>query len=620
MTSTATPAAPRPAPPQRSVVRRRVLDPMRKAWHELTSMRTALALLFLLALAAIPGALLPQRELNEGKTARYIADRGTLGQWMDRFQLFEVFSSTWFTAIYVLLFVSLIGCITPRCWEFVQQLRAEPVKAPRNLKRLPRHLSVTVDGTPEEIAERVRRNLRGWRTKTRVVEPAKAYPARAGTGASGRNVDGAVIEISAEKGYLREVGNLVFHLALVALLVTIAIGKLFGYEGTRTLVAGDDQVLCNTSTAVYDSFRSGAMVDGTDLSPFCITVDEFTATFLPNGQPEMYTSQVSYTTDVSRPESEWSKGTIRVNDPLRIAGDRIYVLGNGFAPTFTVTFPNGEKRTQTAPFLPQDTATMLSEGALRFDTPAGMYPDEDERRKHQIAIDGLFAPDPTYHATLLLSQSAIVDDPAVAIRVYVGDAGLDTGRAQSVYTLDRSLIEQNRLVRKASVNLDVGQSTTLPDGTVVSFDGYKRWASVQVSHDPAQNWVLVSAIVMMVGLLVSMLVRRRRIWVRLVAAAPDGSSASPDSSLSSVERSDGSSASPDSSLSSVERSDSSSASPDSSLSSVERTGPEPAREQRRTVVEVAGLARTDQAGWGEGFDEQARGLLVEGGRAKPGKL
>ena len=557
MTQTATaPSPPRPVPARPGPVRRWLINPLRKSWHELTSMRTALALLFLLALAAIPGALLPQRDLNEGKTQRYIADRGELGIWMDRFQLFEVFSSAWFTAIYVLLFVSLIGCITPRCWEFIEQLRAEPVKAPRNLSRLPRHLTQTVDGTPEELSERVTANLRGWRTKTRVVEPSKTYP-------------GGAVEVSAEKGYLREVGNLTFHISLVALLVTIAVGKLFGYEGTRILVADDDQVLCNTSTAVYDSFRSGAMVDGTDLSPFCITVDEFEASFLPNGQPDMYTSDVSYTTDVSKPEDQWDKGMIRVNHPLRIAGDRIYVLGNGFAPTFTVTWPNGESRTQTAPFLPQDVQTMLSDGAVRFDTPAGMYPDEDERRKHQVAIAGLFAPDPTYHATLLLSQSAQVNNPAVAIRVYVGDAGLDSGRAQSVYTLDRSLIDQDRLVRKASVNLDVGQSTTLPGGTVIRFDGYKRWVSMQVSHDPAQNWVLVSSVVMMVGLVVSMLVRRRRLWVRL---APDNSGGGDSSSL------------------------------------------------RRTVVEIAGLARTDQAGWGDGFDEQARGLTVDGGRVKPGKL
>ncbi|MFC0316294.1 cytochrome c biogenesis protein ResB [Gordonia phosphorivorans] len=535
-----------------STLQRFVGTPLKKVWRELTAMRTALVLLFLLALAAVPGALLPQRDLNEGKTAQYIADRGTLGVWMDRVGLFDVFGSGWFTAIYLLLFISLVGCLTPRIWEHFKALRTKPVPAPRNLKRLPRHLTETVDGRPADLAERVSTNLRGWRRTTREVPASTAYP------------DGAV-EVSAEKGYLREFGNLTFHFALLALLVTIAAGKLLGYEGTRILVAGEDQTLCNTSTAVYDSFRGGALVDGTALNPFCVNVEDFEAKFLPSGQPDMYTSKVRYTTDVQSPEDTWTQGTIRVNEPLRVAGDRVYVLGNGFAPTFTVTFPNGEKRTQTAPFLPQDTQTMLSEGAMRFDTPAGMYPDEDDRRKNQLAIDGLFAPDPAFHSTLLLSQSAIVNDPQVAIRVYQGDGGLDTGRAQSVYELDRALIDQGRLVRKASVNLKQGESTTLPDGTVVTYDGYQRWVSMQVSHDPGQTAVLISAIVMIAGLLVSMLVRRRRIWIRLVPTVTD----------------DG---------------------------------------QRRTVVEVAGLARTDQAGWGEGFDDQARALLVEGGRLRPGGL
>ncbi|MCK0438576.1 cytochrome c biogenesis protein ResB [Gordonia alkaliphila] len=537
----------RPSPVQRFVV-----TPLRKVWRELTAMRTALVLLFLLALAAVPGALLPQRDLNEGKTAQYIADRGTLGVWMDKVGLFDVFGSGWFTAIYLLLFISLVGCLTPRIWEHFKALRTQPVPAPRNLTRLPRHITETVDGAPAELAERVTANLRGWRRTTRELPASKAYP------------DGAV-EVSAEKGYLREFGNLTFHFALLALLVTIAAGKMFGYEGTRILVAGDDQMLCNTSTAVYDSFRAGAMVDGTDLSEFCVKVENFEATFLDTGQPDMYTSQVRYTTDIRSPQDTWEQGTIRVNEPLRVAGDRVYVLGNGYAPTFTVTFPNGETRTQTAPFLPQDTQTMLSEGAMRFETPAGMFPDEDERRKNQIAVDGLFAPDPAFHSTLLLSQSPIVNDPQVAVRVYQGDAGLDTGQAQSVYELDRRLIDQGRLVRKASVNLKQGESATLPDGTKVTYDGYRRWVSMQVSHDPGQTSVLVSAIVMIAGLLVSMLVRRRRIWIRLVPAVTEG-------------------------------------------------------DQRRTVVEVAGLARTDQAGWGEGFDEQARALLVEGGRLRPGGL
>ncbi|MFT4087350.1 MAG: cytochrome c biogenesis protein ResB [Gordonia sp. (in: high G+C Gram-positive bacteria)] len=532
-------------------LRRFVVAPVRNTWRWLTSMRTALALLFLLALAAIPGAVLPQWELNEGKTSEYIASHGRLGEWMDRLQLFDVFSSTWFTAIYLLLFISLVGCLTPRIFEHFKALRTPPVPAPRNLARMPRHITETVDGEPAEVAERITGKLRGWRRKTRVVEPSGRYP------------EGAV-EVSAEKGYLREFGNLVFHFGLLALLVTIALGKLFSYEGSRSLVADGDQVLCNTSTAVYDSFRSGAMVDGTDLTPFCIRVDEFEAKFLPNGQPDQYDATMRYTTDLAKPANDWPVTNVQVNHPLRLAGDRVYVLGNGFAPTFTVTFPNGEKRTQTAPFIPQATQTMLSEGAMRFDTPGGMYPDEDVRRKNQIAVAGLFAPDPVFQGTLLDSKGPVPNNPAVAIRVYKGDTGLDTGRAQNVYQLDTDLIHQGRLNRVASVNLRAGESTTLPDKTVVTFDGYQRWVSLQVSHDPAQDGTLISAVVMLGGLVVSLVVRRRRLWARLVPVDADG--------------------------------------------------------QRRTVVEVAGLARTDQAGWGEGFEEQARALVDPDAVAKRGRL
>ncbi|SKX55004.1 putative cytochrome C biogenesis protein [Mycobacteroides abscessus subsp. abscessus] len=203
--------------------------------------------------------------------------------------------------------------------------------------------------------------------------------------------------------------------------------------------------------------------------------------------------------------------------------------------------------------------TMLSSGAARFDTPAGLYPDEDTRRKNQIALEGLFAPTASYDGTLLSSSSPEPNDPQVAIRIYRGDTGLDTGRAQNAYSLDPTMMHQGRLNREAQANLKIGESASLPDGTKVSFDGYKRWISVQVSHDPAQTWVLVSSIVMLVGLVVSLIVKRRRIWARLVPDSDNG-------------------------------------------------------DRRRTVVEIAGLARTDQAGWGEGFDEQARGLLTDDNR------
>ena len=110
-----------------------------------------------------------------------------------------------------------MGCLTPRLLEHVRSLRATPVAAPRNLSRLPKHHTVEVAGDVDDVAADVSQRLTGWRRVTRR--------------------DGDVVEISAEKGYLREFGNIVFHFSLLGLLVAVAVGKLFGYEGNVIVIA-----------------------------------------------------------------------------------------------------------------------------------------------------------------------------------------------------------------------------------------------------------------------------------------------------------------------------------------------------------------------------------------------
>ncbi|NUO46419.1 MAG: cytochrome c biogenesis protein ResB, partial [Streptomyces sp.] len=78
-------------------------------WRQLTSMRVALLLLLLLSLGAIPGSLIPQSGTDETKVAQFRKDNPTLGDVYDKLGLFHVYSSVWFSAIYILLFVSLIG-------------------------------------------------------------------------------------------------------------------------------------------------------------------------------------------------------------------------------------------------------------------------------------------------------------------------------------------------------------------------------------------------------------------------------------------------------------------------------------------------------------------------------
>ncbi|WP_372496998.1 cytochrome c biogenesis protein ResB [Pseudonocardia humida] len=511
---------------------------LRNTWRGLTSMRTALVLLFLLALAALPGALLPQRSLNQRLVEQYFADNPSIAPLLDSLGFFDVFAAPWFAAVYLLLMVSLVGCVLPRTVEHARALRAAPVAVPRNLSRLPHHGSAELPVGLDEAAALVRGRLRGWRVAERSDDSGDA---------AGRS-------FSAEKGYLREAGNLLFHLSLIGLLVMFAVGKLFGYEGQVIVLSGGGQ-FCNTGILGYDSFRAGLRVDGTELEPFCIRVDDFRAEYEQTGQPSSFTAWLGYQTadDLAAGRTDsWRPYTLAVNHPLRVDGSRVYLLGQGYAPRFTVTFPDGQQRTGEIQWRPVDQTTLLSEGATKFEPPG--VTDDEQRRTRQLAVTGLFAPTSS-GGEVVTSIFPDLRNPEVAVDVLRGDLGLDDGRGQSIFQVDQSKIDSGELVRVARANLVPGQSVTLDDGTVVTFDGVRSFVSLQVSHDPGQVGVLVFAVVLLAGLGASLSVRRRRFWARLTPVADDGG------------------------------------------------GP------ARTVVEVGGLARTDRAGYGEEFDRLRADLL-----------
>jgi cytochrome c biogenesis protein len=515
----------------------------RNTWRGLTSMRTALILLFLLALAALPGAFIPQRGPSPQAVKDYATAHPTLAPILDRLGAFDVFATPWFSAVYLLLFISLVGCLVPRTWDQIRGLRGRTVAVPRNLSRLPHHATGTDARGPDEVVAATRRRLRGWKLDVR-EEP------------------GGVRTVSAEKGALREVGNLVFHMSLLALLIGIAVGKLFGYEG-NVIVMADGSEFCNSGILAYDTFRPGLRVDGTNLDPFCVDVDHFAAQYLPNGEAQSFSADVRYSDAAQIADgAPATPGTVEVNEPLRFDGERVYLLGHGYAPQFTVTFPDGQQRTQATQWEPVDQTTFLSQGATKFDRP-GVTTDA-QRRGTQLAITGLFAPTSSGGGIVTSTYPALTN-PEVAADVYRGDLGLDSGRGQSIYGIDQSMVDQGRLVRVARENLVPGQTITLDDGTRVRFDDVKEWVNLQVSHDPAQEAVLVAAIALLVGITLSLTITRRRFWVR-VTPGPGSPSTT-----------DGRTVAPE-------------------------TG---------SRVELGGLARTDQAGYGEEFDRLRGDLLGE---------
>ena len=81
-------------------------------------MRTALVLLLLLALAAIPGSVVPQSGVDALAVTRWKEEHSDLTPIYEKLDLFSVYDSIWFSAIYLLLVLSLVGCFVPRLFVY----------------------------------------------------------------------------------------------------------------------------------------------------------------------------------------------------------------------------------------------------------------------------------------------------------------------------------------------------------------------------------------------------------------------------------------------------------------------------------------------------------------------
>ena len=480
---------------------------LRWFWRQLTSMRTALLLLLLLAIAAVPGSLVPQRSSDPNGVSQYFVDHKDVAPILDKFQLFDVYSSAWFSAIYLLLFISLIGCVLPRTKHHFEALRAQPPATPANLGRLPAHAELTVSGkSAEEVLEVSKAVLKADRYRVaRYDRPAGGKGKLASTGA---------ITVSAERGYMRETGNLVFHFALVGVLIAVGFGGGFGFAGQRAIYEG--QAFTNSLIA-FDSFNPGRFFNSSSLPPYTITLDKFTTVYEEQnanaiGQPVDYTAEV--TTQIKGQEPQ--KQVIKVNEPLRIEGTDVYLLGNGYAPTVTVRDPEGNVIfTDSVNFLPQD-KNLTSLGVIKL--PDGL--------KEQVGLIGFFYPTVSEgHSGAFFSMYPDLVDPRLTLDVYSGDLGLDDGIPRSVYALDTEDMTKlaGRKAPQKSLEMKIGETVELPQGLgTVTFDGVKKFVSLDIHRDPTQGWVLFFSMAALAGLLVSLFVPRRRMWVS-VTENSDGS-------------------------------------------------------------------------------------------------
>ena len=457
---------------------------LRWLWRQLTSMRVALILLFLLALASIPGSIFPQRGTSPLRVNEFLKDNPTTGLILDRLYMFDVFASPWFASIYLLLFISLTGCVLPRAIDHYKELRSEPPAAPRNLSRLPVHLQWKSNADASLVISETAAawKKRGWRV---------------------RQGDGW---LSAEKGYARETGNLLFHLSLLVLLIAVGYGGAVGYRGT--VIVREDAGFANNVTQ-YDTFAPGRIFGADQLPPFSFELKEFEATFQrggqQNGAPRDFRADLLVKDD---PKSEPRPVTVEVNYPLRTSGITVYLVGHGYAPEFTVRDASGKVVWEDAAvFLPQDTA-FTSSGVVKI-------PDTVP----QIGLQGFFLPTVSEDfSNGPVSKFPAADDPEVYMSAWQGDLGLDSGMPQSVYR-----IETENMQRIGIEELAPGETWTLPNSAgTVEFTGYRQWASFVITKDPGKGWALGAAIASIIGLSLSLLIPRRRAWLRVTATDDRG--------------------------------------------------------------------------------------------------
>jgi len=346
-----------------------------------------------------------------------------------------------------------------------------PPKTPKNLARMELFQTWSASGNELEIAKTWLKEKR-----FRVLESEDS--------------------LSAEKGYLRETGNLFFHISLILILVGVLIGGLFGVRGSAILSQGERFV--NNATS-YDTISFGQISRESSLPPFTIKIDKFVAKYNTlTSAPEDYTL---YVTTVAKPGATPKQQVVKVNSPLTFGSTRVYLQANGYSPIVTVQDKKGNVTFQgPVPFLPQD-GNLRSIGAIKV-------PDGNP----QLGLVSSFVP--TYARSS--NQGAIsvfpeLLDPKLLFSIWQGDLGLDNGVPQSVYRIDTSKMKQIALS-----SLKPGEFLKFSEGTV-TFEDVVPWVNLQIVSDPGKSYSLIGGIVAILGLLASLFTRRRRIWIRVSA-------------------------------------------------------------------------------------------------------
>jgi cytochrome c biogenesis protein len=295
-------------------------------------------------------------------------------------------------------------------------------------------------------------------------------------------------------------------------LVGFGIGSLFGYKGGVILVVGNG---FSNQLTQYDDFAPGALFDAGRMEPFCLTVNDFSVDWIQSGPRQGmargFQAPLTYRTSCQGAQSSWAPQQsydLRVNHPLTIGGTQVFLIGHGYAPVVTVRDGKGNLLYDGPTVFLSESSDFESFGVIKA---PGLTAGQD------IGLEGLFYP--TFALVHGDPVNVMGDDknPTLSMLAYVGDLGLNSGVPQSVYAMDKAGMRQLKKPDGKMFRVDIqpGQTVQLPDGAgSVTFHGVRHWTRLQISRTPYVWVTLLGVVLALVGLLGSLFIRPRRVWVR----------------------------------------------------------------------------------------------------------
>jgi cytochrome c biogenesis protein len=296
---------------------------------------------------------------------------------------------------------------------------------------------------------------------------------------------------------------MLFHVALLVLLVGLAYGKAYGYRGQAAIVEGETWANARVG---YDSFSPGRFFGPERLAPFQLRLDDFTNSFYANNTPREFASHLTALDLDGRP---LQAQRVAPNRPMTVDGVRVFQSDYGYVPVVRVQDAKGRELLAPQEVLTlRDPASEVSNGAVKV-----------TRATPQVGLQAVLftglrtAPD--CPPGVDFCNDPRLSRPVLVVLAYQGD--LQADRAQSVFTLDHSRL---RPLGDRPLLLTPGRSAKLANGMVVSFTDLKQYSVFTLARDPGVPVVAVGAVLLLCGLVPSLYVTRRRVWVRASPAGP----------------------------------------------------------------------------------------------------